>query len=307
VSKRLLVLGWHNVAGTYGFPSRPGAGQRGFAQQMRTLSRTANVLPLNEALERLAQGAALPSRAVAITFDDGYADNLTLAVPILERLGLAATFFLVPGLLSGETDAWWETLGWAIFNSPLTELDWEGTTFTLGDDGARRSAYERLVPLLKFRARADRDVAMSTLIEKLSPRGERPRLFMDWDGARELVRRGFSVESHTCSHPVLSQETPAEQQQELAHARTRLEEKLEIEISTLAYPHGGPPDYNAETLSAAQAAGYTWAITTREGFSTDTTPPLEIRRCVVYPERGVIDLLAQLRFMLRNRLRGGGA
>jgi peptidoglycan/xylan/chitin deacetylase (PgdA/CDA1 family) len=300
VSKRLLVLGWHNVAGTYGFPSRTGAGQRGFAQQMHILSRAANVLPLNEALERLAQGAALPSRAVAITFDDGYADNLTLAVPILERLELAATFFLVPELLSGDTDAWWETLGWAIFNSPLTELDWEGTTFTLGDDSARRSAYERLVALLKFRARADRDVAMSALVEKLSPRGERPRLFMDWDGARELVRHGFSVESHTCSHPVLSQETPAEQLRELADARRHLEDRLSIEISTLAYPHGGPPDYNADTLVAAKAAGYSWGVTTREAFTTGATPPLEIRRCLIYPERGVIDLLAQLRYMRRG-------
>ena len=304
MSKRLLVLGWHNVAGTYAFPSTAKAGRRGFAQQMRVLSRTANVVALDDALGHLARGAPLPPRAVAITFDDGYADNLTLAVPILERLGLAATFFLAPGLLSGETDAWWETLGWAIFNSPLDAFDWEGTTFNLDGDGARRSAYNHLVPILKFQARTNRDVAMTTLREMLSPRGEPSRLFMDWSGARELVRRGFSVESHTYAHPVLSQETPAEQQREMVCARTRLEEELNIEISTLAYPHGGPPDYNAETLVAARAAGYTWGITTREGFSTGITPPLEIRRCVMYPERGVIDLLAQLRYMLRDKLRG---
>ncbi len=305
MSKRLLVLGWHNVAGTYAFPSRGDTGQRGFAQQMRILSRAANVLALDDALGRLAAGAPLPPRAVAITFDDGYADNLTLAVPILERLGLPATFFLVPGLLSGEADAWWETLGWAIFNSPLGAFEWEGATFALGDDAARQAAYRLLVTPLKFRARADRDVAMSALIELLSPSGERPRLFMDWGGARELVSRGFSVESHTCTHPVLSQETPLEQGRELAEARRRLEDRLSIEITTLAYPHGGPPDYDANTLAAAAAAGYSWGITTREGFSSADTPPLEIRRCVVYPERGVIDLLAQLRYIFRERLRGG--
>ncbi len=304
MSNRLLVLGWHNVAGTYAFPSSGESGRSGFVQQMRVLSRTANVLALNDALERLARGAPLPPRAVSITFDDGYADNLTLAAPILERLELPATFFLVPGLLSGEIDAWWETLGWAIFKSPLDVFDWEGTTFTIGDDAARRAAYDRLVPILKFQARADRDVAMSALLEMLSPRGERPRLFMDWSGARELVRRGFSVESHTYAHPVLSQETAAEQLRELADARRQLEDRLSIEISTLAYPHGGPPDYNADTLVATKAAGYSWGVTTREAFTTSATPPLEIRRCVVYPERGVIDLLAQLRYMLHGRLRG---
>lgn len=305
MSKRLLVLGWHNVAGTYAFPSSGEAGRKGFAQQMRVLARTTNVLALDDALERLAGGAPMPSRAVAITFDDGYADNLTLAVPILEHLGLPATFFLVPGLLSGESDPWWETLGWAIFSSPLDTFDWEDITFTLGDDGARGSAYDRLVPLLKFRPRADRDAAMTALLAMLSPQGEPPRLFMDWSGARELVRRGFSVQSHTCTHPVLSQETPAEQQRELVEARKQLEEELSIEISTLAYPHGGPPDYDAHTLKAASAAGYSWGITTREGFTTRDTAPLEILRCVVYPERGVIDLLAQLRYILQERLRGG--
>jgi peptidoglycan/xylan/chitin deacetylase (PgdA/CDA1 family) len=307
MSDRLLVLGWHNVAGTYAFPSGQGAGQRGFAQQMRALARTANVLPLNYALERLTHGEPLPPRAVAITFDDGYQDNLTLAVPVLERMRLAATFFLVPGMLSGEVDAWWETLGWAIFHSPRDTFGWEGATFALGDDAARRSAYGQLVPRLKLRPRASRDAAMTELLELLSPRGNAPRLFMDWDGARELLRRGFSVESHTCTHPVLSQEAPAEQQRELADARRRLEGELGIEISTLAYPHGGQPDYNADTLVAAKAAGYSWGVTTREAFTTSATPPLEIRRCVVYPERGVIDLLAQLRYMLQGRLRGRGS
>lgn len=304
MSRRLLVLGWHNVAGTYGFPSGEGAGRRGFEQQMRTLARTAHVLPLGDALERLARGDSLPRRAVAITFDDGYRDNLTLAAPVLERLGLPATFFLVPGLLSGEADGWWETLGWAISATTSRRLEWEDLVLALGDEGARKAAYAQLVPRLKFRPRVERETAMAELRGLLAPQGQAPDLFMDWEGAEELIRRGFSVQAHTCTHPVLSQETMEEQQRELSGARRELQERLDIEISTIAYPHGGVPDYNADTLIAAESAGYSWGITTREDFSTPTTPRLEIRRCVVYPERGVIDLLAQLRYMLSDRLRG---
>jgi Polysaccharide deacetylase len=145
MSARLLVLGWHNVVGTYGFPSADGAAQRGFAQQMKVLARTANVLPLERALARLGAGEKLPARAVALTFDDGYRDNLTLAVPVLERLGLPATFFLVPRLLSGELHGWWETIGWALQSSSHTALQWEDLSLALDGEDARAAAYSQVV------------------------------------------------------------------------------------------------------------------------------------------------------------------
>jgi peptidoglycan/xylan/chitin deacetylase (PgdA/CDA1 family) len=301
VSVRLLVLGWHNVAGTYGFPSAPGGGERGFSQQMRALSRFGNVLALEEALQRLAAGERLPSRAVALTFDDGYSDNLTLAVPVLERLGLPATFFLVPGLLDGEIDAWWETVGWAIQTSLLRTLAWEGAIFALDTPSERQVAYDHVAKQLKLRDQAARQEAVSHLLDLLSPAGESPDLFMGWEGARELVSRGFAVQAHTCTHPVLSRETPERQRRELADARLRLQAELGGEVSTVAYPHGGPLDYSADTLAAAAAAGYRWGVTTREGFTTSDTSKLEIHRCVVYPERGMIDLLAQLRYLFQTR------
>jgi peptidoglycan/xylan/chitin deacetylase (PgdA/CDA1 family) len=303
MSHRLLVMGWHNVAGTYGFPARVGQAERGFQSQMKALARVATVLPLDEALGRLTTGESLPPRAVAITFDDGYRDNLTLGVPVLERLGLPATFFLVPELLSGRIDAWWETIGWALERSPRTSFSWEGTTFTLNSSDTQ-AVYSPIVRRLKRKSKDARDHAMRELLEILAPTGDPPDLFMDWEGARELVRRGFSVQSHTLSHVVLSEETPEEQLRELAGGRTRLESELGINISSIAYPQGTPLDYDQVTVAAAAQAGYEWGLTTREGFTTSTTPSLEIRRCVIYPERGVADLLAQLRYMLRDRLKG---
>jgi peptidoglycan/xylan/chitin deacetylase (PgdA/CDA1 family) len=304
MSDRLLVLGWHNVTGTYGFPSRPGAAQRGFAQQMKILARTAKVLPLQQALASLHAGERLPARAVALSFDDGYRDNLTIAAPILERLKLPATFFLVPRLLSGEVDAWWETIGWAIECSSRSALQWEDVQVTLGDRGSRQTAYSQLVRRLKRRDQAAREQSMAELIERLQPTGQAPDLFMDWDGAHELVARGFDIQAHTCSHPVLALESRERQRRELSDSRQELEAKLGVAVSTIAYPHGGPQDYSAETLAAAEQAGYRWGVTTREGFANGSMTPLEVRRCVVYPERGVVDLLAQLRYLMQARLKG---
>jgi peptidoglycan/xylan/chitin deacetylase (PgdA/CDA1 family) len=304
MSSRLLVLGWHNVAATPGFPAPAGASERGFGRQMRALARAVNVLALEEALARLYAGERLPARAVCITFDDGYRDNLELAVPVLERLGLPATFFLVPKLLSGEIDAWWETLGWAVGESTRRAVGWRGRELGLESSQARRRVYEELARELKRLDQRERGQAMQTLVDSLAPRGESPRLFMDWAQARRLVARGFSVQSHTCSHYVLANESPESQRAELSDSRAQLESALAISISTLAYPYGGPAEYSGETVAAARESGYSWALTTCEGFTTARTPALEIRRCVIYPERGVLDLLAQLRYLVGERLRG---
>jgi peptidoglycan/xylan/chitin deacetylase (PgdA/CDA1 family) len=304
MSDRLLVLGWHNASATYGFPAPEGAAERGLARQMKALARVANVLPLEQALARLSAGERLPARALAITFDDGYRDNLDVAVPVLERLGLPATFFLVPGLLSGEVDAWWETIGWALSSSTRTSLQWEDLSVSLAGKDARGAAYSEIVKRLKLRNQAAREQSMSELLALLGSSGECPGLFMDWDGARELVRRGFSVQSHTCSHVVLAQEDAEVQRRELSGARATLESRLGIEVSTIAYPHGGRQHYTAETVRIAADAGYRWGVTTREAFTTSATAPLEVRRCLVCPERGVVDLLTQLRYMLGDWVKG---
>ena len=256
------------------------------------------MVPLGEALERLKAGAGLPRRSVALTFDDGYADNLTLAVPLLERLALPATFFLVPGFLSKAARPWWEDLACALNTATRPALEWEGDSYPLRDSRARSSAYASLTPRLQFRSAAARGEAMTEIVERLRPSRPLPDLIMGWDGARELVRRGFDVQAHTMTHAVLSEETAEEQQRDLRMARDELERALDVEITTVAYPHGTARHYDRDTLTAAALAGYRWGLTTREGFSRSDTPALELRRCVMYPERGVRDLMAQLRYSI---------
>jgi peptidoglycan/xylan/chitin deacetylase (PgdA/CDA1 family) len=295
---RLLILGWHNVEGTWSFPAAPGAGRRGIARQLRTLSRWATVVPLGWALEQLESGARLPPRSVAITFDDGYADNLILAVPLLERLGLPATFFLVPGFLSNAARPWWEDLACAVNTATRRLVDWEGTRYILSDARSRSSAYASLTRRLQFRSSAAREAAVTELIDRLRPSQSLPDLMMGWDGAREVARRGFDVQSHTMAHAVLGEETAEAQQRDLRMARGELERELGIEVTTIAYPHGTLKHYNSDTIAAAGVAGYRWGLTTREGLSTPATPRMELRRCVMYPERGVRDLFAQARYLI---------
>ena len=287
--RRLLVLGWHNVEGTPCFPSSPGAGIGGFCDQLDWLGRWANVVPLTESLQRLEAGEPLPPRAVAITFDDGYRDNLELAAPELERRGMSATFFLVPRLLERRLDPWWERSAWAVDAATASAVDVGGSRLPLDTPAQRKAARSAIAELLKRRDRERREEALADVVERLAPSPpaeDLAELFLDWDGARELASRGFEIGSHSRDHCILSEESPDVQRDDLAESRAMLEEHLGVSISTVAYPNGTRRDYDAATLSAARSAGYAHGVTTRKGLNSRRTPRYELRRAVVYPERG---------------------
>jgi peptidoglycan/xylan/chitin deacetylase (PgdA/CDA1 family) len=293
---RLVVLGWHNVEGTWCFPARRGAGLRGLAQQLRVLRRVANVVPLGSALADLSAGRPLPPRAVAITFDDGYRDNLVLAAPLLRDLGLPATCFLVPGLLSRTSRAWWEELGSTVASARAAEITWEDQAHPLSTVAERRATFGVLAERLKRRNRAAREAALDELTELLEPtrRYSTDEHFLDWDEAMRL-REHMEIGSHSLHHAILSQEDADEQSADLRSARSQLQERLGVEASVLAYPNGTAADYGPGTVAAASRAGHSYAVTTRPGLNRRTTPSYEVRRTVMNPERGAIELAKILR------------
>jgi peptidoglycan/xylan/chitin deacetylase (PgdA/CDA1 family) len=287
----LMVLGWHNVEGTWCFPAPPGQGPAGMERQFRLLRRTANVVPLASALRDLRDGRPLPPRAVAITFDDGYRDNLTIAGPMLARLGLPATCFLVPALLDGAVDPWWEHLAWAFAHARAPRVEFEGRELPTADAGDRRAAFRAVSGPLKARDRRAREQAVGLLVGLLDPTGtyDPAAQFLDWDGARAL-RDHMELGSHSTYHAILAQETPEEQARDLAGSRRRLSEELDLPIDVLAYPNGTTADYDTRTTDAAERSGYTHSVTTRPGWTTAGTGRHHVRRWVMNPERGLVDL-----------------
>ncbi len=300
---RLLVLGYHNVDGTWCFPSPPGAGRRGLERQLRTLRRVARVVALDQALRDLAEGRPLPRRAVAITFDDGYRDTLTVAAPMLAQLGLPATAFLVPGILSGEVNPWWERLGRAFTTGRAETIDFQERRLGLHGAAARRRAFRWVADQLKRRDRQRREEATGRLVEALCPAGtyHPEALFCDWDSARRLMRAGMAIGSHSMYHAILSEESGEAQSADLLDSRKLLEAELDAPIDLFAYPNGSAADYDPTTIAAVGTAGYTHAVTTRDGWNRPSTPPYEIRRFVMYPERGVAGFAVLARDLIAVR------
>ncbi len=293
MSRRLLVLGYHNIEPTCGFPgSTPERARRNFARQARFLRRWTNVVPLRAALADLAEGRPLPPRAVALTFDDGYLDNVTVAAPVLHAAGLPASFFLVPGFLSGSAPVWWEQLGWAFTHATTTEIRWNGDRHDTSSPPARRHSAWAVGDTLKLLDSGDRLAAVAELRQRLAPEGPPPgRQFMDWDEAGELLRLGHEIESHTCAHPILSREGREGQAHELAGSRRELADHFRRPVDVLAYPNGRAQDYSDETVRLAREAGYAFALTTHGWLAGRRSAPLEIPRVLVDAETDLRQLL----------------
>jgi peptidoglycan/xylan/chitin deacetylase (PgdA/CDA1 family) len=285
MSNRLLVLGWHNIDPTPGFPDPPGVGRLGFAKQLRTLARFATVLPLQDALRRMEAGEPLPPRAVVLTFDDGYLDNLELGGPMLAQHGFPATFFLVPGFLSGTVGAWWEDLSGAFERARASRLTFAGVTHDLSTPATRQVAHDAVRVAVKKLDHASRVAEVARVSEELEPApiSAGDGLFMDWGGAKSLLAAGHEVGSHTVSHAILERETEAGQLTELADSRRELESGLGISVDTLAFPNGAAADYSATTTRLVSELGYRCAVTTRAGLAGRSDSPYEMRRVILTP------------------------
>jgi len=273
--RRLTVFFYHNVSPSWWYPAAEGAAEGGFATQVQLLRRLGTPVTLGPALDDLDAGRELPPRAFAVTFDDGYEDNVSVAAPILERLDIPATCFLAPGFLGGDEQPWWERLGWALARARRPASD-------LGNPGER----------LKSLRVEERARALDEIVTQLDPAGamdERVR-FLDWDGARELARRGFELGSHTQHHPVLTTEPPSVQLDEMTRSRDAFAAELGASPDLVAYPHGGRSDYDATSMESAAAAGYRHAVTTVIGVNGPDTPAYEIRRVALAPARGLAGL-----------------
>ena len=235
-------------------------------------------------------------RSVSITFDDGYRDSLDVAIPLLERYSLPATFFLIPAFVSRESYAWWERLSWCVLTTSAPALDWNGRTIPLGERAGRVDVVEQIAADLKTLSRTEREAAVEDLVDQLAPAATayRDDLFLDWNQCREVVRRGFDVGSHSYRHAILARETSAEQLDDLTRSKKQLESELDAPIEGLAYPNGEHGDFATDTFDALRSAGYTHAVTTIPGVNQDTTPPFELRRVVISPATGARGLLEGL-------------
>ena len=274
----LLVLIFHRVLPEPDpmLPDEPDA--RTFAEQMDLVSDLFNVISLSEAVERLAANA-LPSRAVAITFDDGYANNLEIAAPILSARGLTATFFVATGYIDGGcmfNDTVIQALRVAPEKFDLSDLGLG--EHRLADVAARRKAMDEILPKLKYLVPSER-LEKAELIAARAGLVRAPKLMMSELQLRELASLGMDIGAHCVTHPILTRVAPDEARREIIESKMRLEAILGTPVLGFAYPNGRPGnDYGPEHVKMIREAGFTVAVSTAWGAASRGSDPYQLPR-----------------------------
>ena len=286
------ILAYHRV----GSPSRNGGpvavDPRRFRRHLRYLKRRYEIVPVGEALARRAARAGVGRPMLSLTFDDGYRDNVTAALPILQEEGCRATLYVTVEAVRDGLAPWTHRLA--------------ADLRALASAAAVRPREEPIDPALREFASAVRTGeialrdALRALLDRVKglPRAERAALCDEasrisggagMSGA-EMVRAedlarwhaaGMEVGSHTVSHPILARLPAAERQEELRESRRWLASRLGFAIDHLAYPNGGREDWDDATAADARQAGYLSAVTTVPEVQRGSHDPYRLPRISV--------------------------
>jgi peptidoglycan/xylan/chitin deacetylase (PgdA/CDA1 family) len=275
--RRLSILNFHRVLAEPNpvTPDVPDAVQ--FEALMARVCDWFNPLPLSQALQRLCADT-LPPRALCVTFDDGYADNLEVALPVLQGLEMSATVFVATGLLDGGI-MWNDRILEAVGRCPADTLDLRD--FGLGVQTlpalAERGRFAwNLIEKIKFRPQTEREQLARELSARYAPDLTSPMLTREQ--LRELHAAGVEIGGHTVSHPILANIDEAKAREEIATNKEELEGLLGERLQVFAYPNGKAGDFGPAHARMVRELGYAAAVTTLPGVATATTDPYALPR-----------------------------
>lgn len=271
-----------------------------FCELMHVVRECFNVIGLEEGAVGLSSGS-LPPRAAAITFDDGYADNCRVALPILRKLDLTATFFVATGYLGGGR-MWNDTVIESVRRWPVPEMDLRSLglgSHVLASAEDRRTAITALLARLKYMDHGQRNETVE-IIGELCGRTLPNSLMMSSGEVRELAREGMTIGSHTVSHPILARIGMRAVEREITESREVLQEITGSTVRLFAYPNGRPnTDYRLEHVELVQKLGYRAAVSASIGVASSRSDRYQLPR--IAPWRW--DARGFRRQMLHNMLR----
>lgn len=280
----VVVLTYHRVTSLKSDPQQLAVSPAHFRGHLRYLKEHVRLVRFEE------DWTALREPAVALTFDDGYADNLLEALPILAEAEVPATFFISTGSIGSDREFWWDELERLV----LAEQEYPGQ-FSLADHAGERTwltateaqrqvLYQELYPLIFKLPAARRQAWLDRLREwgGLGLEGRAANRPLTPAELRQLAQsRWATIGAHTVSHARLSALEAAQQQREIVASRDYLAEQLGKPIKVFSYPFGSKADYNGHSRRICRAAGFSKAAANFPGQAHRWTDNWQIPRQLV--------------------------
>ena len=316
-----LILLYHRVASPDCDPQQLCVSPDNFTAQLRVLKQIACPLPLAELVTQAASqngngnGHSIGSNtspAVAVTFDDGYADNFHAAQPILAEHGIPALVFIAAGYVDAGREFWWDELEQLLLQPgvlpqelSLAALDGARSYHLDGaarydeadlvrhrawsisqptDPTPRHALYRVLCDRLRRMTVASREQSLDELF-RWAGRGRIARdshRAMSSEELRSLSRcDSIEIGAHTMHHPVLAGLSPDAQESEVVRSRHRLFEITGTPPTSFSYPYGTRRDFRGRTVQIVRSAGFSRACANSAGLVDDRTDAFRLPRHVV--------------------------
>lgn len=307
---KVLVLAYHRIADESCDPWGLCVTPRHFDEHLSILTKSARVIPIRQLAAYLTEGV-ISERSVAITFDDGYADNFHAARPILERYELPAAFFVVSNYIGSQMEFWWDELD-RLLLQPGTlpdSLDLEINGISIRARLGEVASYSSDSYALNRNWRAcenpptPRHSLYYSLWKQMRPMSdpERQRILTTvrhWANTDSQARKTHRILSrselsalskdrlievgcHTMTHPQLASLPPSIQSDEIRGCKQYLEEILGRAVTCFAYPYGGKDDFTSDTISLLREMGFSSACSTIPGHVTVASDPFQLPRMLV--------------------------
>ena len=259
-----------------------------FESQLSFLKRNFPIVPLGYIVERLEGRENFKEMVAAITFDDGYENNLTQAYPILDKYDVPATVFLATGYIGNARHVWWNEAG-RLINDCTESLDLSGGhlsgRYDLSQLKDKWRLFGRVRDVALSRPHSELEESMVQLRERVLPDGgvQEDGDFLSWDDVRSLARGGLvEIGSHTVSHAIATHLPSDVLTRELRESKASIESEIGKEVIALAYPNGQPGDFSCGVACAAKEVGYRCGLTTVSGVVSSHSGPFELRRISIF-------------------------
>ncbi|MFC1657042.1 polysaccharide deacetylase family protein [Candidatus Moduliflexota bacterium] len=236
-----------------------------FSKEMTYLKRHFHVIGMDEVVRIMKGREGFRKPTVAITFDDGYLDNYSLAYPVLKRYGIPATIYVTTGLVGTSGRTWPDQIEKALLStnkdSVLLPFKYVKEKITLRTKEEKEKACLRIGQSLKSIPDDERKKTLAKLFRNLGMNGEvdnqsTERLMLNWDEINAMNGNGITIGSHSHSHPVLSRMPAPEAKEEISLSKKIIENNISAAVRHFAYPNGEREDFSEELLEHCRSVGF---------------------------------------------------
>lgn len=279
---KFYVLNYHMIADKpNGF--FPETSVEDFEKAVVHIKKYYKVTSLEDIIDRVKSGRSIRG-CLAVTFDDGFKDNYTIAYPILRKYNVPATIFISPGFIETGKVPWFIKVRYIFMQTPLKRIrsNIGGQEYDLIMETSRERflASEDFMCYLKRCEDDNRGRLLNELCDQLGINdfSEINDLMLTWEQIREMSNGGVSFGAHTMSHPVLARLTPEEAQEEIKESKKKIEAMIGKRVDSFSYPFGKRTDYSESLISLLRKMNFECAVTTEASSNRGRVNLFELHR-----------------------------